>query len=59
MSTMEWVNVVVALLSGGLAGGLAIGVTRGHVQAMHRELTTLQQDLRELRSRLDRIANGH
>ena len=62
INPMEWLNVVIGLVSGGAAAGVVIGVARAQVQALRRELELLRdehrQDIRELRNRLDRLMNG-
>ena len=63
MSPMEWLNVVIGLVSGAAAAGVVIGVSRTQVAALRRDLELMRQehkeDIRECRSRLDKLMNGH
>jgi len=63
MSTMEWLNVVIGLVSGAAAAGVVIGVTRTQVASLRRDIERMREehkeDIRECRNRLDRLMNGN
>ena len=59
LDAMDWITVVVGLVSGGAAGGLALGVMRSEIHALRRELEVIrseqQAEARECRANITAI----
>ena len=64
MTTMEWISLIAALLSGVGGGMLAIGIMRGQILSMQREQEQWRREinvrLNEQTRRIDSIIrDGH
>lgn len=70
MTTMDWLTIIIAA-AGGLGGaGLAHGLARGQISALHEECRRMwsamneikrdnKEEIREIRKRQDRRINGN
>lgn len=59
ISAMDWLTIAVGLVSGGTAGGVSLGVMRGELRALRRELDVVrceqQREAQECRDHLHRL----
>ena len=63
MTTMEWITLTAALLSGVGGAALAIGVMRGQIQSLQREREQDRREIHahyiELQRRIDALVAGN
>ena len=58
MSVMDWLTILGALVSGAVAGGLAIGVMKGQVNSQNRQIDDIKSRALDAHRRIDTIMNG-
>ena len=55
MGIMEWLSILVALVTGAATGGVTVGLMRGRLSSIEGRLTSIERRLADAHRRIDNV----